>query len=321
MPRYRTDVKSIVLGLIIANIVIFFFTAMVDIPVPQGLLNNLAGKGKITLLYALQRYGLFITLFSLFPVLIKEMFWIWQVFTYMFLHGGPFHLLFNMYALFLFGKPLEERWGWREFLFFYLSTGVGAGIVTFLWNIWRNPLIPTVGASGALFGLVLAFGMEFPEAVLLLFFVLPVRAKYAALIFGGIELIMILTGSMQRIGHFTHIAGLGFGYLYYLLRIKNRYRPKRSRFSTRLKQALVKTTNGILDRRRERLIETTLSIKEKLNRGETLSSTEERFLEKLREEYRNHESELCEEDEFSISAYDCKNCDSFYACLFRFIMR
>jgi len=131
-----------------------------------------------------------------------------------------------MYALYLFGSPLEQKWGSGRFLVYYLLTGIGAGAVTFLWNNVRNPFIPTIGASGAIFGVMLAFGLEFPDTMLLLFFLLPVKAKYAAIIFGGIELIMLLTGSMQRIGHFTHLSGLFFGYVYYLLIIKRRKRPR-----------------------------------------------------------------------------------------------
>ena len=224
--KYRIDIRSVVILLVIINLVVFFLTKVIYIPVPEDYLNSLVYKGKTVAAFAMQRYGLFTTLFSLFPVLIKELGWVWQVFTYMFLHGSFLHIFFNMYALFLVGRPLEERWGTREFTFFYFFTGIGAGIVTFFWNLWTvfgNPNIPTIGASGAIFGIVLAFGLEFPDTVLLLFFLIPVRARYAALIFGGIELVMILTGRMGGIAHLTHLAGLLFGYLYYVMRIKKRY--------------------------------------------------------------------------------------------------
>jgi len=222
--RSRLSINNIVITLIIINVVIYLFTQFLYFPVPQNLISSMIQKGRVNAALSVRRYGLFLTLFSLFPIMIREMGWFWQIFTYMFLHGSLFHLFFNMYALYLFGIPLERRWGGKSFLLYYLVTGVGAGIVTFLWNLWQNPFIPTIGASGAIFGVMLAFGLEFPETILLLFFILPVKAKYAAIIFGGIELLMIITGSMQRIGHFTHLAGLGFGLIYYFLFLKSRRR-------------------------------------------------------------------------------------------------
>ena len=171
MRRTRFDIKSIVITLIIINVVVYFITQFNYFPTPERLIGNLVLKGKPAIALAIKQHGLFISLFSLFPLLIKEMGWVWQFFTYLFLHGGIFHLFFNMYALLLFGRPLEERWGGKEFLAFYLATGIGAGIVTFFWHLFSNPFIPTIGASGAIFGLVLAFGLEFPETVLLLFFI------------------------------------------------------------------------------------------------------------------------------------------------------
>jgi len=212
VTRYGISIKSVVTGLIIINVVVFLLSGVVTIPLPGRLIDSLMRRGNHFLAAAFQRYGLFVTVFSLFPILIRSMGWVWQVFTYMFLHGSLLHLFFNMYALLLFGRPLEQRWGRSEFFLYYICTGVGAGITTFVWNLLRSPMVPTIGASGAIFGLVLAFGLEFPETMLLLFFFIPVKARYAALIFGGIELVMILTGSMQGIGHFTHLAGILFGF-------------------------------------------------------------------------------------------------------------
>ncbi len=226
MYRRFYSSRSFVISLVIINAVIFLFTNFIQIPVPRFLLIRIASKVGINVARNAAYYGLPITLFSLYPILISKMGWIWQVFTYMFLHGSLLHIFFNMYALYLFGSPLEQKWGSGRFLVYYLLTGIGAGAVTFLWNNVKNPFIPTIGASGAIFGVMLAFGLEFPDTMLLLFFLLPVKAKYAAIIFGGIELIMLLTGSMQRIGHFTHLSGLFFGYVYYLLIIKRRKRPR-----------------------------------------------------------------------------------------------
>lgn len=305
------NVQSVVVGLIIINVVVFLLTEFAQIPVPRRFLVSLMRRGQAGLASILQRYGIFITFFSLFPVMIRYYGWVWQVFTYMFLHGSLLHIFFNMYALLLFGKPLEDRWGKGEFLKFYFFTGVGAGIVTFFWNLVSNPLIPTIGASGAIFGIVLAFGLEFPETVLLLFFILPVRAKYAALIFGGIELAMIATGSLRGIGHFTHLAGLLFGYIYYLWRIRGRYRRKKYHWPKVL---------PIFQLRGEKAVSRAKVIKNKLALGIKLGVFDERFLSKLRRSYESNKWEICGPDEFDdIVASDCLRCESLYACLYRYI--
>ena len=155
--------------------------------------------------------------FALVPGFIKERGFVWQIFTYMFLHGGSMHLLLNMYAVFIFGISIEDVWGPKKFLFYYLFCGTGAGISIFLINIIQGSgsYIPTVGASGAVFGLLLAFGILFPEAEILLFFIVPLKAKYLVFIFGGLELFLELTGSMGNISHIGHLGGLLFGVIYF----------------------------------------------------------------------------------------------------------
>lgn len=320
MRQFRFDIKSIVITLIITNVVIFFITQINYFPIPDRFLNNLVSNGKTVTALAMKRHGLFTTLFSLFPVMIVSNVWIWQFLTYMFLHGGFMHLFFNMFALLLFGRPLEQRWGWKEFLFFYLLTGTGAGIVTFFWNIARNPYIPTIGASGAIFGIILAFGLEFPETVLLLFFILPIKAKYAALIFGGIELFMIITGKMQGVGHFTHLAGLFFGYIYYVIRIRGKSRGRPLKIQSMVKEAVHKKRSMISEKKLERITQTALNIKEKLGQGASLTNSEEVFLSKLRKAYERSGNKICTAEEFDLTAPDCMRCDAFYACLYRYII-
>ena len=322
--KYRMDIKSVVLLLVIINMVVFFLTRVIYIPVPDNLLNSLVYKGKTIAAFSMQRYGLFTALFSLFPVLIKDLGWAWQVFTYMFLHGSFLHIFFNMYALFLFGRPLEERWGTREFTLFYFFTGIGAGIVTFFWNLWTvfgNPNIPTIGASGAIFGIVLAFGLEFPDTILLLFFLIPVRARYAALIFGGIELIMILTGRIGGIAHLTHLAGLLFGYVYYIMRIKRRYGGRTIASKRKIKLTIPKWRIAVSEEKKDRAAEKANLIKKKRRGGNVLSHSERLFLSKLKDAYYNESAQLCDFDEFSPELSVCQDCDSFYACLYRFILK
>jgi membrane associated rhomboid family serine protease len=320
--RRTYTIKSVVITLIIINVVIFLLTEVMNIPMPRRLIASLADKGNLTLAGAFARYGTVITIFSLFPILIQQYGWVWQVFTYMFLHGSFIHVFFNMYALLLFGRSLEQRWGKYRFLMFYLFTGVGAGIVTLIWHLFGNPYIPTIGASGAIFGIVLAFGLEFPDTLLLLFFLIPVRARYAAFISWGIELLMIATGSMRGIGHFTHLAGLLFGYIYYVWRIKGRYSvqaPGRG-IKARIKTVRTRRKETLSERSRERALLQAEQVKRKIERNEALSQDDENFLEKLRRSYNIHGREMCSPDEFNPRASDCVKCDSLLACLYRYVL-
>jgi membrane associated rhomboid family serine protease len=157
---------------------------------------------------------------ALIPVLVVENHAWWQVLTYMFLHGGTWHLLFNMLALFMFGVPLERNLGSGEFLLYYFVTGVGAGLSTLAVN-WYSGMayIPVVGASGAIFAVLLAYATLFPDARILFMFFIPMRAPVAVLVFAGIELFSMFTNTRSGVAHLTHLAGLVLGYLYFLVRL------------------------------------------------------------------------------------------------------
>lgn len=143
-------------------------------------------------------------------------FWPWQLVTYLFMHGGFWHLFFNMFALWMFGMELEHTWGSRKFLSFYLLCGVAAGIA----NLVVSPLVgqaaPTVGASGAVFGVLLAFGMMFPDRPIYLYFLLPIRAKYFIAAYIGLELFFGVTNTTDGIAHFAHLGGAAAGFLFIL---------------------------------------------------------------------------------------------------------
>ena len=160
---------------------------------------------------------------------------IWQPVTHMFMHGGFFHLFFNMYTLYFFGRVLEERWGAKKFLVFYFVTGLGAalihtGVEWLQMQNWMSQvaegsviaqskihmlkMTPTVGASGAIYGVLMGFAMLYPDAILSLVFPpVSMKAKWFVLIFGGIELLTGITGTGGGIAHFAHLGGLIFGYL------------------------------------------------------------------------------------------------------------
>ena len=155
-------------------------------------------------------------------------FQLWQLITYSFLHGSVMHLLLNMYALWLFGTRMELVWGSSAFALYYFFCVVGAGLVQLVvatLAAGEGGIYPTVGASGGIFGLLLAFGLTFPnERLMLIFPPVVLQAKWLVLIYGGIELWTGVTGTEEGVAHFAHLGGMFFGYL--LLRYWRRRPPR-----------------------------------------------------------------------------------------------
>lgn len=171
---------------------------------------------------------------SLFPFE-SPLFKPYQFLTYMFMHGGWAHIFFNMYTLFFFGSVLEQVWGGKKFLLFYLVTGIGAALIhNGIISLRYSDMIalaqsgdvvalsqvrgilntPTVGASGAIYGVLMAFGMLFPDRIVqLLLPPVALKAKWFVLIFGAIELLFGFSNSTDNVAHFAHLGGMIFGYI------------------------------------------------------------------------------------------------------------
>lgn len=190
----------VVYNLLIANVVAYLATMLLD--------TN-------------QMYALF----ALFPIG-SPFFEVWQPITYMFLHGDFSHIFFNMFALWMFGRGLEMEIGSKRFFIYYFTCGIGAALVQLgmaevdIMNmesqgaIWNYMLTPTVGASGAVFGLLLAFGMMHPNAtIMLLIPPIPMKAKWFVVIYGIIELLLIIFQAQDGIAHFAHLGGMFWGWL------------------------------------------------------------------------------------------------------------
>jgi membrane associated rhomboid family serine protease len=155
-------------------------------------------------------------LLGLTPALVVHRLFVWQPLTYMFLHGGAFHLLFNMVILWMMGGEVERFWGRREFLRYYFLCGLGAAALAFVFA-WNGLVI---GASGAIFGVMVAFAVMFPNRPIYVWFVLPVPAKYLVLLLFALELIVV--GSSSGVAHFAHVGGAVTGYLYLRLGLRDR---------------------------------------------------------------------------------------------------
>lgn len=136
----------------------------------------------------------------------------WQLVTYMFMHGSFAHIFFNMYAVFIFGSVLERVWGTKKFVFYYLVTGVGAALIHIGVQWLTQDFALTVGASGAVFGLLLGYAMLYPDTMMgLIFPPVTMKAKWFVLIYAAIELLLGITGAQASVAHFAHLGGLVFG--------------------------------------------------------------------------------------------------------------
>ena len=216
---------------------------------PTAVKNIIIINVLIMVMISLKETFMFENFALYFPT--SPFFRIWQPFTYMFMHGGFGHLFFNMYTLFIFGSSLERVWGPKKFLIFYFVTGLGAAAIhtgvewiqmqTYITQaaegssaaftaIHNLKIIPTVGASGAIYGVLMGYALLYPDAVLTLIFPpISLKARWFVLIFAVIELVAGITGTGAGIAHFAHLGGLIFGYL--LIRLWKRQGTLYSRYN------------------------------------------------------------------------------------------
>ncbi|MFC1490603.1 rhomboid family intramembrane serine protease [Candidatus Latescibacterota bacterium] len=163
-------------------------------------------------------------IFGLVPALVNHRFMVWQFFSYMFLHGDFGHIFWNMLMLWMFSTELEYNWGSRDFLKYYFICGIGGGLLVwftatigfFIPDLsWLSSyVIPTVGASGAIFGVLVAYGLMWPNRMIFVMGILPMKAWHMVLIFGGIDLFKGLSGNAGGIAVFAHVGGGITGYIY-----------------------------------------------------------------------------------------------------------
>ncbi len=196
----------VIKNILIINAVVYFI---------QIILDNVT-FGGMPGWYLLNRY------FALNPISGVDQagqaynFQIWQLITYQFMHGGFTHILFNMFMLWMFGMEIENLWGSKKFLIFYLSTGVIAGLFQILLApLFAGAAAPTIGASGAVFGVLIAFAMFFPDRYIYLYFLIPVKAKYLIAFLVIFEFLSV--GDMSFVARLAHIGGAVAGLVFVLL--------------------------------------------------------------------------------------------------------
>ncbi len=304
--------KSWVIRLIVLNIAIFFGLQLMLSSV--GTTDRTSSLGDVLTFYL-----------GLRPILVIEKFYIWQLFTYMFLHGGFLHIFLNMYALLIFGIPVEQAWGSRRFLFYYFFTGIGAGIIILIINTALggvNYITPTIGASGAVFGLLLAFGLLFPDAEILIFFIIPMRAKFLVMLYGGIELYSLISSSGQSpISHAGHLGGIVFGLLFFLILRKRGLSFKSKILQARFNREHVRRENKIQNETKQHdIILETILHKIKSEGSGSITDDEYQYIRYLHIMTQDN-NELCVEEDFDQSDEYCTKCVHREACLLRQIKK
>ena len=201
-PSYRpfggfSVFPPVIKNLLIINVAVFFI---------QMIANNLMLGGQ-PLWYVLNMW------FALNPISEGFNFQIWQLITYQFMHGGFSHILFNMFALWMFGMEIENIWGSKKFLIYYLVCGVAAGLAQlFISPLYSSPAV-TIGASGAIFGVMIAFAMLFPDRHIFLYFLIPIRAKYLIGFLFILEIFWIGDAG-SNVAHLAHLGGALAGFLF-----------------------------------------------------------------------------------------------------------
>jgi len=150
--------------------------------------------------------------FALMPL--GDGFEIWQLITYQFMHGGFSHILFNMFSLWMFGMEIENEWGSKKFLIYYILCGIGAGIFHLLLSpVLGTGAAPTIGASGAIFGVMIAFALMFPDRYIFLYFFIPIKAKYLIILMVLLEFFMVDSAN-SGVAHLAHLGGAIAGFIF-----------------------------------------------------------------------------------------------------------
>ena len=191
--RFLANVPDVTRNIIIINIIVFAATWL-----SESVMHSYVLTGTFALYYPGSRF-----------------FRIWQPLTYMFLHGGFFHILFNMYTLYIFGSVVERIIGEKKFLIFYILCGLGAAATQIgVQALEGGSGIPTVGASGAIYGLLIAYAMLFPDNRLTLIFPpVSLKSKWMVVIFAVVELLFSISGSSDGVAHVAHLGGMLFGWI------------------------------------------------------------------------------------------------------------
>ncbi len=309
-PGSASPYQGWVVKLIIANVIAYVFQMFTA--------SNQTPHAMSALTYYL----------GLTPALVVEQGFVWQIVSYMFLHStsGFFHIFFNMYAVLIFGTPIEQEWGSKKFVGYYFFCGAGAGLSILVINlISRGDAyhIPTIGASGAVFGLLLAFGMLYPNAEILLFFFLPIKAKYLVILYGLVELYLELFGGRSSISHVGHLGGLFFGIIYFLVTRRSSIKFRTKMFAAKIEKRageVTPITGSKAAVRDERVKQKEILLK--LGKGGPASLSDDdiqyiKYLTIMKDDI----IARCDSADYNIDDAYCADCEVTDACFIREVKR
>ena len=199
-----SSIPNVIFGLLIANGLLFVLQQM-NPQLTRFYLALWPLTGELR-----PEYGQFLAYWPRLPAPFE----VWQLLTYGFLHGSTSHIFFNMFALWMFGREIELHMGSQRFLIYYLVCVAGAGVVQLIVAALQGGLYPTVGASGGVFGILLAYGLTFPNRIVVpLFPPIPMRAITFVILFGLLELYLGFSGSAPGVANFAHLGGMLFGFM------------------------------------------------------------------------------------------------------------
>jgi hypothetical protein len=230
-----------------------------------------------------------------------------------------------MYALIIFGTAIEQTWGAKKFLKYYFFTGIGAGLCIFIMNYFVFPELMethTIGASGAVFGILLAFGVLFPDSIILLFFVIPMKAKYIVILYGGFELYYFFFQSNSGISHVGHLGGLLFGIIYFVF-IDKKSRKASKKIRAKAISAITKqiTKQASANEAKREDINKLTAILNKLEQKDSLSDSDCQIINYygiMNDGKNNEEDEnLCDSSDFNNSDMYCLKCENYIKCVLR----
>jgi|YNPMSStandDraft_2_1061718.scaffolds.fasta_scaffold02579_2 membrane associated rhomboid family serine protease len=266
-----------------------------------------------------------IIFFSLNPLLLFKKFYFWQPLTYMFIHGDFSHLFFNMFIFFQVGLLLESLWGSKKFLLFYLLSGYITGLIsTIIYYFIGLQDILLIGASGAIYALMVGFALTMPESIVNLYFIIPIKAKYTPILFAAIDIFFALLTPYEsgqassRISHLGHIVGILIGFILFPI-IVNKNTNIKEIFNINFK----KTSNNAFNNfKLNNFNEEKILINNSLYKIKNNIGFSQYEIEKLREialKFKNKEALICDESIFNVENIDCLKCPKIALCILRYI--
>jgi membrane associated rhomboid family serine protease len=276
---------------------VFSPTGSVPRPVKFLLIANIS----IFLLDLLTKGRYFNEWMALDPSKVTGEFQVWRMASYMFVHsisGSFFHILLNMLLLWMFGSSVAETMGERKFLWFYLSSGVFAGLCSLVYYTITGSPTPIIGASGALFALMVAFAVYFPTQQILILFLFPVQARYAVLIFGALALVSLIGGDPNDpIAHATHLGGAVFAWGYF--RFESRGAEWLESWRNRKAESAVKAVRKVQEADEKVMVDIDPILKKISQSGMgSLTKEEKEKLEKASELKRKQKSKIISLDDY-----------------------